>query len=141
MEYFNRKAYDAAQTPKGRKAWHQLEKQYATHLRSINPQLTEGWRQLASEDYAGETVRVIEQPAFDQVIVEMQDHMFIFRGVRQTRLPELAAERVNWLCHEIHVVSDDVLELKALLSEGELRVTAEEVRVYRADASAARAAA
>lgn len=141
MEYFNRKAYEAARTPKGRKQWNQLEKEYAAHLRSINPSLKDGWRQLSSEDFSDEAVRVVERPAFDQVIVELERHVFIFRGVRQARLPEEGETSLTWLCHEVHVVSEGVLELKALLSTGEVRITAEEVRVYRSEASSSRAVA
>ena len=141
MEYFTRKAHEAAQTPKGRKQWQQVEKQYATHLRSINPELKEGWRQLATDDFAGEAVRLIERPAFDQVIIELKEHMLIFRGVRQARLPEATSDIGTWLCHEVYVSAAGVLEVKALLSEGELRVTAEDVRIYRADVSASRVAA
>ncbi|HAM71732.1 MAG TPA: hypothetical protein DCM86_08830 [Verrucomicrobiales bacterium] len=141
MEYFTRKAYETAQTPKGRKQWQQVEKQYATHLRSINPHLKDAWRQLATDDFSGEAVRVVERPAFDQVILELKDHMLIFRGVRQARLPEVTGSGVTWVCHEVHVAGSGLLEVKALLSEGEFRVTAEEVRIYRADASSSRAAA
>ncbi|MBL9166736.1 MAG: hypothetical protein JNN07_03275 [Verrucomicrobiales bacterium] len=141
MEYFNRKAYEAARNPKGRKQWTQIEKEYAAHLRSINPSLRDGWRQLSTEDFSDEAVRVVERPAFDQVIVELERHVFIFRGVRQARLPEEGATALSWLCHEVHVVSEGVLELKALLSTGEIRITAEEVRVYRSEASSSRAVA
>lgn len=142
MEYFSRKAYEASQTPKGKKQWQQLEKQYAAHLRSINPQLTGGWRQVASEDFSGQTVRVVERPAFDQVILELSEHVFIFRGVNQARLEEGNQPEITWVCHEVHVIEDGTLELQVLMSEGELRVIAEEVRVYRSDSSAqSRAAA
>lgn len=141
MEYFTRKAYDAAQTPKGRKPWQQLEKDYAAHLRSINPELNDCWRQIATEDYSGEPLRVIERPAFDQVIVELMEHVFIFRGVQQARLADLAGGEVLWLMHEIHTPGDGMIELKVLLSDGELRITAEDVRVYHADASQGRIAA
>lgn len=141
MEYFNRKAYEAARNPKGKKQWQSLEKQYAAHLRSINPDLKDGWRQLAVDDFADEGVRVVERPAFDQAIIELEHHVFIFRGVRQARLPEAGTRGLTWLCHEVHVVAEGVLELKVLLSEGELRLTAEDVRVYRSEASSSRATA
>ena len=141
MEYFTRKAYDAAQTPKGRKAWQQLEKEYAAHLRSINPELKDGWRQVATEDYSDEPLKVVERPAFDSVILELREHVFIFRGVQQARLTELAGGEVLWIRHEVHVSEDGSIELQALLSDGELRITADDVRVYHADAAQGRAAA
>ncbi|MBI1842908.1 MAG: hypothetical protein HYR88_18870 [Verrucomicrobia bacterium] len=138
MEYFTRKAYEATQAPKGRKAWHQLEKQYTTHLRSINPLLKDGWRSVATQDLSDEVLQVAERPAFDQVILELESHVLILRGVRQARLPEPTVEPPSWICHEIHVVDDDTVELKVLLSEGEIRVTAEEARIYCSDAGAFR---
>ena len=40
----------------------------------------------------------------------------------------------------MHVVDDGTLELKVLLSEGEIRIAAQEAKVYRAEVSRYRAA-
>ena len=141
MEYLTRKAHSAAQSPNGRKAWHHLQKQYAAHLRSINTSLKDGWRSLAGQDFTDAVLRVAERPAFDQVIVEVGGHVMILRGVRQARLPETTAEQPSWIAHEVHVSDDDTFELKVLLSEGEIRVTAEEVGIYRAESVALRKSA
>ncbi len=140
MEYFTRKAYEASKTPKGQKEWQLREKHYAVHLRSINPQLRDGWRQLATESFEDQELRVVERPAYDQVIVEIEKNVFIFRGVKQIRFPEPSAKLASWIRHEVHVVDDGTLELKVLLSEGEIRIAAQEAKVYRAEVSRYRAA-
>ena len=141
MEYLTRKAYSAAQSPKGLKAWQHLQKQYATHLKSINPSLKEGWRSLTTQDFTDAVLHVAERPAFDQVIIELGGYVMILRGVEQARLPETTTEEPTWIAHEVHVVDDDTFELKVLLSEGEIRVTAAEVGIYRAESAAIRKSA
>ncbi len=140
MEYFTRKAYETSQTAKGRKEWHLREKHYAAHLRSINPQLKGGWRQLATDHFEDEELRVVERPAYDQVILELDSHVFIFRGVKQVRMPEPSTKSTQWIRHEVHVVDDGTLELKVLLTDGEIRIAAEEAKVYRSEVSRHRVA-
>ena len=143
MEYFTRAAYESTDSPKGRRQWHQLEKDYAVHLRSINPQLRDGWRQLTREDFEDEFIRAIDRPSFDQLVLELDSRVFVFRGVHSVRLPDfdLSSDEIAWICHEVHCVEDGIFELKVLLSEGEFRVACEEVRIYQSEESIGSAAA
>ena len=66
--------------------------------------------------------------------LELENHVIVFRGVRQARLPERTGEAVSWVSHEVHIGEEDAVELKVLLSEGEIRITADEVNIYNSEA-------
>lgn len=143
MEYFTRTAFEASNTQKGRRKWDQIGKDYDAHLRSIHPNLREGWRQISIDDLEGQTVASAERPSFDQVVIEVGSRVLVFNGVRLARLPEHQAlgNGSEWIRHEIHLAEDDLFQLKVLLSDGEIRVTAECLEIQRAASSSRRMAA
>ena len=143
MEYFTRNAYESSKTTKGRRHWEQLEKDYDAHLRSIHPTLGDGWRQLSILDLEGQRLLSAERTSFDQVVLELGSSVLVFHGVRIVRLPEPSSSDngSEWIRHEIHQAEDDLFQLKVLLADGEVRVTADSLEIQRSAPSSRRIAA
>jgi hypothetical protein len=114
--------------------WQDAIEAYRERYPSIEHQLPESARRFEQHTKRcplhDAAVLSITRPTRDTVQIQLDDWRLEFLGVAECEFPERLEPQIGWLYEELDLANSGLLELRALIDEGDFRVAAREVRVF-----------
>lgn len=138
MKFFTRELYDDPHPDSDRERWNKTCAAYNSHLMSIRFQLPGSMQTFCDTSLHDGWIKAVSQPNKNTVRLDIDTSrnpwgpigqiQLVFTNVKEVSSLENIVDE-NWLYDEVHLHPDAGFDYRVLLTEGEFRVVADDVRL------------